>query len=51
MEDKNAKFGSERTERIKHDFGVPGIDKNRECLIAMCAARGMALGGLWFKGK
>ena len=49
--DMNAKVGNERIEGIIGEHGVPGVDENGEYLIDMCAARGMAVAGTWYKKK
>jgi len=32
-------------------FGVPGINGNGECLVEMCAERGLICGNTWFQKK
>ena len=49
--DMNAKVGDEGIEGVIGSFGVPGLNDNGECLIDMCAAREMRVGGTYFKKK
>jgi len=49
--DMNAKVGDREQDGVVGKFGVPGINENGECLVEMCAERGLICGNTWFQKK
>jgi len=49
--DMNAKVGGSEQDGVVGQFGVPGMNTNGECLVEMCAERGLICVNTWFQKK
>jgi len=51
MGDMNAKVGYEEVDGVVGKWGVPGVNENGECLVDVCAERGLFLANTFFEHK
>ena len=51
MGDMNARVGCEEVDGVVGKWGVPGTNENGECLVDLCAERGLFLANTFFEHK